>query len=201
MTARAAVAILVALLAAITAHASETGLSGADGHPRQRFPLALFAPATGDASLDAAVDGALRDWNAVARETLGIDVFARVPHEHGAAVVVTFVTTGERGLMGRAAVSATDHVIDVPVRVDVVAPEARGATSRELLLYQVLAHELGHALGLPHVADAASIMCCVPGRVDLHDPATRAAYVAARRNPDLRSVRGQLGAHYARVWR
>jgi hypothetical protein len=72
--------------------------------------------------------------------------------------------------------------------------------SRELVLYQVLAHELGHALGLRHAADPASLMCCAAGAVNLRDPVTREAYVAARRHPDVRSVRAQLDEHYRRYW-
>jgi matrixin len=83
----------------------------------------------------------------------------------------------------------------------VVAPVARGQTSRETLLYQVVAHELGHALGLPHVRDPRSLMCCVTGSVDFNDPAAREAYVEARRHPDVRSARAELVEHYARVWR
>ena len=85
--------------------------------------------------------------------------------------------------------------------MEVFAPERLGRTTRETLLYQILAHELGHALGLPHAADPASIMCCAASGVDLGDPATRAAYVHARRHPDVRSARAQLAEHYARLWR
>jgi hypothetical protein len=91
--------------------------------------------------------------------------------------------------------------IETPVSITVVEPTARGQTSRETLLYQVAAHELGHALGLPHVRDPRSVMCCDTGAVDFNDPVVREAYIEARRHPDLRSVREELIAHYTRFWR
>lgn len=196
----ARVIVALVLVLASAAAASDTDLSGVDGHPRARFPLALYAPPTGDASLDAALGKVLHDWNAVAHDALGVDAFRAVAQQREAQIIVSFPVSAD-GLMGQALLSSTGGVIDVPVRVEVVAPEARGRTSRETVFYQVLAHELGHALGLPHVGEPGSLMCCVPGSVNFNDRLARNAYVEARRHPDVASAREQLAAHYARFWR
>jgi hypothetical protein len=197
------VAIILALLVhvALPAGASDTPLSGLEGHLRSRFPLGLWMQAAGDAELDAAMRRAVDDWNALTRDTLGVVAFALGPRET-AQVRVHLEPATTAGLMGLTSLHTDDTgVIQVPVSITVVEPAARGQTSRATLLYQVLAHELGHALGLPHVRDPRSLMCCVPGSVDFKDPAAREAYVEARRRPDLRSVGEQLAEHYARFWR
>jgi hypothetical protein len=193
-------AALVVLLA-VPVLASETALSGVEGHPRARLPLALHMTSFGDAALDTAATKAVDDWNRVARDALGVPVFALVETRETAQVAVESRPPDARGMMGFAVVEAADGTITLPVRVVVHEPAARGQTSRETILYQVLAHELGHALGLPHTTDPRSLMCCVHGSIDLKDPAVRAAYVEARRHPDVASARAQLVAHYERVWR
>jgi matrixin len=141
------------------------------------------------------------DWNALFRDALGVDAFAAAPRD-AAQVRVDLEPATTSGLMGVTYLHTDDTgIIRVPVRITVVEPTARGQTSRETLLYQVLAHELGHALGLPHARDPRSLMCCEPGAVDFQDPAARDAYIDARRRPHLRSVRSQLVDHYARFWR
>jgi hypothetical protein len=155
----------------------------------------------GDAELDAAMRRAVDDWNALFREVLGLAAFAPAPRET-AQVRVNLEPATTAGLMGVTYLQTDDTgVIEMPVSITVTEPAARGQTSRATLLYQVVAHELGHALGLPHVRDPRSLMCCERGAVDFNDPTARDAYIEARRHPDLRSVRTELAEHYARFWR
>jgi hypothetical protein len=181
--------------------ASDTGLSGAEGHPRERFPLTVWVQPLGDARLAAALRRAVDDWNAVSRDTLGREAFAWIGQREAAQVTLAVEAATAPGLMGETQVE-TDAagVIALPVRIVVFEPAARGQTGRETLLYQIAAHELGHALGLAHARDPRSLMCCVPGSVDFRDAAAREAYVEARRHPDVGSARAQLEAHYKRFW-
>jgi predicted Zn-dependent protease len=198
---RAALALAVLLALGAAAAASDiTGLSGADGHPRERLPLSLTLASFGDPALDAAAARAVADWNVLASEVLGVRAFAPAAADAAAQVIVGVEPPGRGGFMGVTELESDAGVIRIPVRVAVATPRSRGEVSRELVLYQVLAHELGHALGLRHAADPASLMCCAAGAVNLHDPVTREAYVAARRHPDVRSVRAQLDEHYRRYW-
>ena len=190
------------LLAATLAHASDIELSGAEGHPRARFPLTVHLATGGEASLDAAVRRAVDDWNAVADGALGVRAFTEVAGRDGAQVVVHFSADEAARLMGATRITAEARgLITPPVAITVFPMQARGQTSREVLLYQIVAHELGHALGLEHTRDPRSLMCCVSGSIDFNDPVVREAYIAARRQPEVRTAAAQLADHYARFWK
>ena len=205
VTARLVALVLVIVIPFPTppaSSASDAALSGAEGHPRGRFPLALYAPPRDDTALQTAVTRAVQDWNAVFQAALGQLAFTELTRPEGAAVVLSFETTLPSGAMGVTYVdTGGGGVIRLPVRLVLAEPAARGRTARDIVLYQVVAHELGHALGLPHTTDPRSIMCCVEGSIDFKDASVRELYIEARRHPDLASVRGELLLHYERFWR
>ncbi|HKV54511.1 MAG TPA: matrixin family metalloprotease [Candidatus Binataceae bacterium] len=172
------------------------------GHPKDRFPLKIYADSTGSRDFDSVIREAVGQWNQVFESQFGIPAFAWSNNKQKAQVLIQFSSASSvHRAMGETDLDADkDGVIRLPVKITLVWPKSRGKTGARQVLFDVAAHELGHALGLPHINKPASIMCCDAKAIDFENPTARDAYVAARRHPDLDEVAPDLAARYRKFW-
>ena len=118
------------------------------GHPKERFPLRIYANSAASSSLNSAIQDAVAQWNQVFEQIFRKVAFTWTDNKTDADILIRFAKdSGIHHEMGETEIDADKRgVIRLPVKINLNPPKPRGRTDVRQVLFDVAAHELGHAL-------------------------------------------------------